>query len=227
MLSQGTNPTNEKRDADQHEDMRPWVTVFSETNFVGFAICDQRLRFQAINSTLAAVNGLSVDAHLGNSLHDLLGDAAEAVTTGFRRVLAVGEAVAPFELVAKLPRRTEVGHWIESYVPIRSRHGKVIGVGAIVVEVTQQRKVAALFRRFLHGAPHFRPAEGRLLADDLRASVEGYNSTLTRSMTFLGQRMQAEPEKLPSVVAQLDRRLQRMQTLLCEVAARLPDESQF
>jgi len=46
---------------------------------VGLCILDAGFRYLAINQTLAEMNGLSADAHLGKSVREILGDIAELV----------------------------------------------------------------------------------------------------------------------------------------------------
>jgi len=53
----------------------------------------------------------------------------------FEHVFETGKPFSNFKLAAQLPARSEIGHWIEDYYPIRSTLGKVVQVGVIVVEV--------------------------------------------------------------------------------------------
>jgi len=46
---------------------------------VGLAIFDTRLRYQALNPTLAAMHGIPAEFHLGKSLREILGDLASRV----------------------------------------------------------------------------------------------------------------------------------------------------
>src|SRR5947208_2465614 len=52
------------------------LAAFFGASTVGLAILDDQLRYQAINNTLAAMNGVPAEAHLGRTLRDVLGDAA-------------------------------------------------------------------------------------------------------------------------------------------------------
>ena len=114
--------------------------LFSAPN-VGFLILDDHLRYIAINATLAAMNGIPVEAHLGKTVHEILGIVAEQVEPVFRHVLTTGQTVSNFELTAQLPTRREVGHWIENYFPIKNSEGRVTHVCAVIVEVTEQKRL--------------------------------------------------------------------------------------
>ena len=108
---------------------------------VGVAICDRQLRFQAINEALASMNGFPAEAHIGKTIYHILGAAAARVESAFQHVFVTGDPLPNFELTARLPTRTEAGHWIENYYPIKSRSGKILQVGVIVVEVTRRKNV--------------------------------------------------------------------------------------
>lgn len=118
-----------------------WLRKFFDAPNVGFAVCDADLRFLFINQALAAMNGLPIDAHLGKTVQDILGDTAEKIVPIFQRVFATGQTLE-FELTAQLPTRNEVGHWIDYFFPIKDARGRVKQVGSVVVEITEQKKLA-------------------------------------------------------------------------------------
>ena len=62
-------------------------TPFFTSSKVGFGICDNQLRYQAINSALAATNCMPAKAHLGNTVREVLGDVAAEIEPAFERVL--------------------------------------------------------------------------------------------------------------------------------------------
>ena len=123
------------------------VAAFFNASNVGLAVCDEQLRFQVINETLATMNGVPPGAHLGRTVRDILGQAADVIERIMRRVFRTGRPAVNVEVSVKLPTRAEVGYWIENYFPIKASSGKVMQVGAIVVEVTEQRKLEESLRR--------------------------------------------------------------------------------
>jgi formate hydrogenlyase transcriptional activator len=122
------------------------LTAFSSASKVGFCILDADLRYLAINHTLAKMNGMPAEAHLGKSVREMLGDFAELVEPLFKRVLATGRSLADLEISFMLHNRTEPGHWIEHYVPIKDTSGKVKKIGVVAVEVTEQKKLEESLR---------------------------------------------------------------------------------
>jgi formate hydrogenlyase transcriptional activator len=122
------------------------LATFISASNLGLAIVDTQLKFQAINKALADMNGVPAEAHLGKSVRDILGNAAEHIEPNFHRVLLTGQPVLNVALTLQLPTRMEVGHWIEHYFPLNDDSGKVARVGVVVVEVTEQKKSDPLVR---------------------------------------------------------------------------------
>jgi DNA-binding CsgD family transcriptional regulator len=125
---------------------RDLLSALFKSSTVGVAICDRQLRFCAINDALASMNGVPAAAHLGKTIHAVLGSAALKIQPAFEQVFATGEPLSNFELTAELPSREAVGHWNESYFPIRDNAGQVQQVAAIVLELAKYNELdAALF----------------------------------------------------------------------------------
>lgn len=114
---------------------------FFGSSTAGLCILDRDLRFLAINNTLAEMNGMAAAAHLGKTVREVLGDFADVVEPTFNRVLATGEPVLNFEVNDLLPTRTEAGHWIEHFFPIKDAAGRVKEIGTVVLEITEKKKL--------------------------------------------------------------------------------------
>ncbi len=121
------------------------ATYFSASK-VGFCILDTDFRYLAINHTLAEMNGLPAEAHLGKSVREILGDFAELIEPQFRRVLETQQPILNLEISSTLPTRTEPGHWLEHYVPIKDATGEVKQIGVVAVEITEQKKLEESLR---------------------------------------------------------------------------------
>jgi len=117
------------------------LAAFFDASPAGLAIIDDQLRYQAINHALAAMNGIPEEAHLGRTLRDVLGDTASKLEPIFQRVLFTGEPALDVELTAVLPAKNEVGHWIVNYSPIKNAAGRVKQVGAVVIDISKQKKL--------------------------------------------------------------------------------------
>jgi two-component system, chemotaxis family, CheB/CheR fusion protein len=108
---------------------------------IGLAVCDRQMRFRAINRALASMNGIPARAHISKKLHQILGSAAGRVGSAFEDVFKTGEPLSNIKLTAQLPARSGIGHWIEDYYPIKNTSGKVVQVGAIVLEVSTKNRI--------------------------------------------------------------------------------------
>lgn len=126
---------------------RELLRVLFRSTTVGVGICDRALRFCAVNDALAAMNGIPASEHIGKTLQAVLGEAAQKVQPAFEHVFATGQPLSDFEVTAELPSRTGLGHWRESYVPIKNQQGQVLQVGAVVLELTKRTELDSALRR--------------------------------------------------------------------------------
>jgi DNA-binding CsgD family transcriptional regulator len=117
------------------------LSALFQSSTVGVAIFDREFRYRAINDALAYMNGVPADAHLGKTLHAVLGSAATKVQPAFEHVFATGQPLCNFEIVAELPSRSAAGHWNESCFPIKDQAGYVQEVGVIVLELTKCKEI--------------------------------------------------------------------------------------
>jgi formate hydrogenlyase transcriptional activator len=117
------------------------IAAYFSASKVGLVILDAELRFVAINQTLAEMNGIPAEEHLGKRLRDILGDVAELIEPQYRRVFATQQPVLNLKISSILPTRTEPGHWIQHFIPIKNASGEVKQVGGVVVEITEQKKL--------------------------------------------------------------------------------------
>jgi len=115
------------------------ATYFSASN-VGLCILDPGLHYIAINRTLADMNGVPAEDHLGKTVREILGEAAGPMEIKFSEVLEIRQPIG-FEISGKLASKTETSHWIAHYLPIVNAQGKVSRVAAVVLEVTVPREL--------------------------------------------------------------------------------------
>ena len=116
------------------------LAAYFSSSTIGLCILDSELRYIAVNNKLAEINGIPAPDHLGKTVREVLGNFADQVEHEFRRVLLTREPV-DFEVSSILPRSPEPGHWIVHYLPIQDSSGVVKRVAAVVVEITEQKKL--------------------------------------------------------------------------------------
>jgi PAS domain S-box-containing protein len=115
-----------------------------ETAPIGLAFVDRELRFVRINETLAAINGMPAAAHIGRRIRDVLPSLGDTIEARYRNVFETGQALANVELSGETPAAPGQGrHWLVNYYPVFDAHRAMLGVGAVVVEVTERRRAEA------------------------------------------------------------------------------------
>lgn len=115
---------------------------------VGFAFFDREHRYVRINSFLAAINGLPVEAHLGRSIRELLPVNADAIAPVLDHVFSTGEAVSDLEVTGETAREPGVErHWLTAFYPVRTAAGEVRWVGAVVMEITERKQLEQSLER--------------------------------------------------------------------------------
>jgi PAS domain S-box-containing protein len=108
----------------------------------GFAVLDKDLRYLYINKTLAAMHGLPAADHIGRSLQEAVPAIAGSVAPLFLEALDNGKPVRRVEVSGEISSAPgKVRYWLEDFFPMRQADGKVIGVGATVLEVSEFKRM--------------------------------------------------------------------------------------
>jgi len=125
-------------------DMHPLITSYFrrhklssvlDESKVGLVICDRKLRYKALNQSVAEIHNEPVKAHLGRTMGKILGNFAEQIVPLWESVLASGQSSTNLEVVGKLPKRSDVGRWVENLFPLTDGRGRVEHVGCFVIEI--------------------------------------------------------------------------------------------
>lgn len=114
---------------------------------LGFCILDTEFRYVAVNEAMAAMNGLKQQEHLGHTVRQVLGSLADQVEPEMSKLVATGKPRFDIQVSGVLPRRNETRHWIKHFFPIQRGNEGVVHIGCIVMDVTQQREMAATVSR--------------------------------------------------------------------------------
>jgi phosphoserine phosphatase RsbU/P len=112
---------------------------------VGFALVDARLRFQLVNETMAAANGLPADQHVGRRPREVSGSLGELIEPLLQRVLDTQTPILGLELSGG-PDRSHPRDWLVNYFPVRRPDGSLRGVGATLVDITDRNRAQAQIR---------------------------------------------------------------------------------
>ncbi len=108
---------------------------------VGIAIYDTERRYIGVNHTLAAYNGIPAREHIGHRVEDLLPDIGRSVPLLQQHVLDTGEPVVDALVRAATPAAGlgERRYWSMSYARLEAHDGEVLGLTAVIVDVTERQ----------------------------------------------------------------------------------------
>jgi DNA-binding CsgD family transcriptional regulator len=138
---------------------------------IGIAVVDRRLRFNTINRTLAEMNNLPLEAHLGKPLREVLGPLFIKVEPLLEQVFTTGQPLPSVELSGKLPTRPDPVQWLQFFFPLVDNCGRVTEIGAFVIERKSSSTLQISFDPALspeNGAGHMDHSE---LADAYRTGA--------------------------------------------------------
>src|SRR5262249_34320756 len=138
-------------------------TIFDATP-LGLGFIDRESRFARVNRALAALHGQTVEQYLGRDVDSAYPQMEQQLATHRRRALEQGQAVLDVVVSAPSLGNPEVTpFWRVSYVPVRASDRTVLGIAAVVEDVTE-RKLAEAERDRLYQ-----------VADQARAEAEQAN----------------------------------------------------
>ncbi|WP_445301454.1 response regulator [Microcoleus sp. Pol10D4] len=111
---------------------------------VGLCIHDQQFRFLQINEALAKINGHSVEAHLGKTTDNVLGEFAAGVNPLLQQVLTTGKPSINLEISTEVSSQTGAKrYWLTSHFPIFKDAEQPIAVGCILIEISDRKRAEA------------------------------------------------------------------------------------
>ncbi len=131
----------ERLEADRlSHDQLSEITALYDNAPVGLASFDRDLRFERVNEALATINGIPAGDHIGRSVWDIVPNLRHDLEPKLLRVVETGLVVKSTISgeTAQLPG--VMRHWQENYYPLTGRDGAVIGVGAVVEEITERKQ---------------------------------------------------------------------------------------
>lgn len=120
---------------------------------VGLAYLDRNLNYQRINKALAHMNDYPPEGHLGHSMKELLSvaplverEVADEIQYVFQQVLEEGQIQ---KLETTKVTHGEQFHYHIIYYPVSVRN-EILGIGKIVLDVTEWRQVEEDLRNTAH-----------------------------------------------------------------------------
>jgi PAS domain S-box-containing protein len=156
---------------------------------IGLALLDTKLRFVRINARLAAINGHPAEAHIGRTVGEMIPELAPTVVPIMRRVLDTGEPALNAQVRGQTPAEPETErHWLTNYYPLQPPGGPVLGVSAVVQDISEIRWAEQRAHQHLENLAHV--ARLRTMGEMATGIAHELNQPLTAivNYAFIGRR---------------------------------------
>ncbi len=109
---------------------------------IGLQLLDKDFRILRINERLATINGKSVQAHLGQTLREMVPQYASTIEANVSQVFETGKPQLNIEMHGACSSDpSNEREWLVSYYPVQSPHNKPRFVGVVVLEITELKRV--------------------------------------------------------------------------------------
>ncbi|WP_293148995.1 MULTISPECIES: PAS domain S-box protein [unclassified Microcoleus] len=114
----------------------------------GFCIFDSQLRYVQINQFLAEINSLSPAEHIGKTFREILPEIAPMVEPLYEQILRTKQPLINMEMSAENPRNPGImRHMTASYFPLLDKDGEAIGMGALVIDISDRKQAEAALQK--------------------------------------------------------------------------------
>ena len=107
---------------------------------VGFGFVDRDCRIVRLNAMLAAITGGTVEEQIGRTVAEAVPHLWPQLEAAVRHVLESGEDVVNHEVAGEGAGGEADRHWLASFHAVEGAAGEVVGVAAIVFDVTERRR---------------------------------------------------------------------------------------
>lgn len=178
------------------------LKAFMESAPVGFALHDSESRFVDLNHQLELMMNRPRSSLVGKTLDEVLPDFSRKLEAFIREATITGKPVT-FEFEGDTEGFNRERHWVIRYFPITTKGGQNLGIGAAIVDSTEQRR----------NERGMRETEKLSAAGKLAASVaHEINNPLeaVTNLLFLAQSLAGLPQPAKEYLSLADEELQRV-----------------
>jgi PAS domain S-box-containing protein len=104
---------------------------------IGLALVDRNLRFLRINEKLAEIDGVSMDAHIGRTVREMVPSVADTIEPLYRRVIETGKPVVQIEIH---------GSTLVSIAPVKDEGHNITHFVAVWEDITKRKEIEEQLR---------------------------------------------------------------------------------
>ncbi|WP_224363606.1 ATP-binding protein [Hyalangium versicolor] len=132
--------TVQRRMEEERATQSALVDTLLRTAPIGMAFLDSHLRYVRVNDMLARMNGKPADEHIGCRPREILGPGGTKLEQVLQDVLETGKPLEHLEMNSRdFYEDGPVHHWASSLYPVRGKDGRLLGIGAIVEDITERK----------------------------------------------------------------------------------------
>jgi PAS domain S-box-containing protein len=119
----------------------PGLQLVYETAPVGLAFLSTDCRYLMINQHLTEICGISIDDHLGRTVHEMVPQVAEQVEQIVRQIVHSGAPITGIEVNGQRADGSNVDRvWITYWHPLKDGDGTVVGINVAAEEITERKR---------------------------------------------------------------------------------------
>jgi hypothetical protein len=107
---------------------QPALQLIYDTAPIGLAYLSPDCRYLQINQRLTEICGISVEGHIGRTVHECVPALASSVEAIVRSIMEAGEPVTGIEVYGQRPGHNDERCWITYWHPQIGPHGNIVGV---------------------------------------------------------------------------------------------------
>jgi PAS domain S-box-containing protein len=214
------------------------LNAFFEEAPAGLVLYDRQGRYFKANETIARMNGVPASEHEGKRPSDFLPSAmAQTIEEANRRTLETGEKQVNVEISGTINSSLdEPGYFVYSRFPITGPDGEVLGVGAVVVDITERKSAeqelsrlnAELEQRVEKRTAELRAAQEELLRRERLATLGQLTATVSHelrnplgamrsSIYVVEKKLESADARLLQAVARISRSISRCDRIIDEL----------
>ena len=104
---------------------------------IGLGLVGTDFRYVMVNDALAEANGIAAEQHVGRTVREVLPEFADQIEGMLQSVIDTREPLVDFAIQGVPADPTADRHFLATYSPL-VQDDSVIGVSALIVEVTQR-----------------------------------------------------------------------------------------
>ncbi|MBN8467642.1 PAS domain-containing protein [Corallococcus exiguus] len=120
---------------------------------VALGFIGRNLRYLLGNDALAAIHGGRRGEESGRTVREMTPQMAPIIEPLMRQVLEEGTPIIGLNMTGEVPSSPgEQRHWNVSYYPVRTASGTILGVGAVVADITAEYRAQSERDRLLREA---------------------------------------------------------------------------